>query len=452
MTLIKNATLLDHDGSVDVRFERTVIELGNLSPRAGERVVNAGGNLLLPGLHDHHIHLAALNAGRHSVDLSEFTNPGLATLERVIAPFAGNWVRGIGFDESVWGRLDINDLDSISSGPVRLQHRSGKMWLLNSAALHALQIEPGVHAGVEVDESGSLTGRLFRMDDWLRQRLGTTSLDLTSTVSELVSHGITSVTDTSYTNDEAQAALLRASAGPMKVRVMGDESVAGGELKVMLDEDALPDLEALVARIRRGHEAGRGVAFHCVTRIELLFALEALRVAGGQSQCGDRIEHGGLIGEDAIERLLELDLPVITQPGFIRDRGDRFAAELSPEDLPDLYRFRSLASAGIRVVASSDAPYGPDNPWQVVDAAMKRTTASGRVLGEGETVDLRAALKGYLTPAAKPGGEIRTVRAGEAADLVMLAAGVRELENAPAETRVHTTWIDGNSVYRAVGN
>ena len=46
------------------------------------------------------------------------------------------WVRGIGYHESVAGMLDAADLDTmVDHRPVRIQHRSGRMWFLNSAGL-----------------------------------------------------------------------------------------------------------------------------------------------------------------------------------------------------------------------------------------------------------------------------------------------------------------------------
>ena len=48
------------------------------------------------------------------------------------------------------------------------------MWLLNSAAIAALQVEALAADGVEGNQQGRATGRLFRMDDWLRHALGET--------------------------------------------------------------------------------------------------------------------------------------------------------------------------------------------------------------------------------------------------------------------------------------
>ena len=57
------------DGRVrDVRIERDrIAEIADrLAPRPDEDVVDARGGLLLPGLHDHHVHLRALAAASTS--------------------------------------------------------------------------------------------------------------------------------------------------------------------------------------------------------------------------------------------------------------------------------------------------------------------------------------------------------------------------------------------------
>src|SRR3546814_9446763 len=94
--------------------------------------------------------------------------------------------------------------------------------------------------------------------------------------------------------------------------------------------------------------------------------------------------------------LAERDLRVVTQPGFLADRGDRFAAGTPAAEHGDLYRCRSLLDAGIPVALSSDAPYGPADPWQVIAAAAGRRTPDGSVLGPAETITAADALDAYL--------------------------------------------------------
>ncbi len=83
-----------------------------------------------------------------------------------------DWIRAVGYHQSVAGDLDRDVLDRmIADRPVRVQHRSGILWVCNSAGLAALDAEQRSAPGVERDGSGRLTGRLWRMDRWLAARL-----------------------------------------------------------------------------------------------------------------------------------------------------------------------------------------------------------------------------------------------------------------------------------------
>ena len=121
---------------------------------------------------------------------------------------------------------------------------------------------------------------------------------------------------------------------------MGDETVQGGPMKIVLDEDALPDIKLLVRRINIARQMNRNVAFHCTTHIELLFAIAALKDSSIEE--GDRIEHGSIITDEMIKELRFLGLTVVTQPGFLWERGERYLEQLNDGERCDLYRCRSL--------------------------------------------------------------------------------------------------------------
>ena len=53
--LIVNADL--EGRRVDLRFDQQINEIASgLTPRSGERILDAKGGAVLPGLHDHHMH------------------------------------------------------------------------------------------------------------------------------------------------------------------------------------------------------------------------------------------------------------------------------------------------------------------------------------------------------------------------------------------------------------
>lgn len=457
--LIRNAEIGGRAG-LDLRLhEGRIVEIG--SALAGEEAFDARGGAVLPGLADHHIHLLALAARMESVALDDATGPddlsariGAATAQ---SP-KGAWVRAVGYHERIAGDLDRAALDLLAPDHrLRVQHQSGKLWALNSAALEAV-LHEGAPDCVERDAHGVPTGRIWRGDAWLGARIGRRAPDLRGVGRELLALGVTAVTDASATTDDEAAILLaqarRSGALPQRLRLMSagaiapstDDAFAAGEVKVLLDEDDLPALDALLSRIESAREWGRGVAFHCVSAAELAFALAALEAAGRPA--GARIEHGSVIPAGMIARLRDIGATVVTQPVLIADRGDRYLADMPREEHCDLYRVRSLAAAGVAVAASSDAPYGSPDPWRAIAAAASRETMRGARVAPDEAVAPVAALDLYLGALAAPASP-RRVEVGAVADLCVLRAPLAEALGAPSKAAVAATFIGGEALYTA---
>ncbi len=422
--------------NLDVRCrDGRVVEIGRgLATSAAEDSFDAHGGALLPGLNDHHTHLLALAAARRSVACgppSVTTRTELAAALRA-AP-GGDWIRGVGYHESVAGMLDKHSLDGIRDDrPVRIQHRSGKMWFVNSLAARRLGIETG-------------EGQLFRLDGLLRDRLAEDD-DLVAAVAEtsrlLSGYGITGVTDATYTNDKTTESLYRKLDVCQHVNLMGDESLDSGSLKIMLDDTALPDVDGLQERIAQAHRRGRPVAFHCVTRTELVFALAALRHAG--TLPGDRIEHASVTDAPTLRLLHEVsgeegNVTVVTQPNFIAERGDDYLRDVPVEDHDNLYRCRGFLEAGIPLGGGTDSPFGDPNPWAAMRAAVERRTTDGRIVGANETLSPKQALGLFLTPLDSPGGVPRRVVVGAPLDFCILAKRWHEARDSLAAELVTRT-------------
>ena len=440
--LIRNAELDYGRRITDLRIRDGVIaEIGaELTATADEEAFDARGCAVVPGLHDHHIHLYALAASLRSVHCGPPAVSDEISMRDALNSAAvdeGGWIRADAYHESVAGPLDRKRLDELRDDlPLRVQHRSGAMWFFNTRALKQLGADTDTAKtppGLERDRQGRATGRLFRGDAWLRERLDNAAVPDLSAVGRLLAcFGITGCTDATASNGKEEFAALeaaqRSKALPVDLRVMGRENLSEienaeggirpGALKILLDDIALPTIDDLAARMAAVHERNRSVAVHCVTRTQLLLALAAWKHAGVLD--GDRIEHGSVCPPETIDDISACGLRVITQPIFVRDRGDAYLTEVDPGDLPSLYRCRSLADAGILLAAGSDAPYGDPDPWKAIKTATDRSTAAGVVLGEPETLDPERALELFTSALAEPGSAPRRVSEGSAADLCVL--------------------------------
>jgi predicted amidohydrolase YtcJ len=429
--LIHRAALLD-GRTVDIRVGAQIDEIGDgLVSREGEGVLYAGGGTVLPGLHDHHVHLRSAASALDSFFVGP---PGVTTKAQLTqllsnaTPGPDGWIRAVGYHESVAGELDRTALDAVVRNiPVRIQHRSGALWILNSEALGRV--------GLPEHPDGRLRSADRGWSDALQQR----ETDLAELSRRITATGVTGVTDATpdLGADDMVSLLVAHRHGEFRPR---PSFLAPG--KKILQDDRL-DLDALTAFIADQHSNGRPVAVHCVTAAQLVVTIAALRAAGSHPL--DRIEHAAVVPTENLADLADLQITVVTQPNFVAERGDQYPAG----EHGQLWRVASLLDAAVPVALSTDMPFGHSDPWTAMRAAVYRTTPSGAVLNPNECVTARQALTMFLGRPDQP-GRARTVEAGQPGDLCVLteppATALAELDAG----MVAATVIGGELVYFAM--
>lgn len=461
--LIRNAALWNGGG--EPRRGDLLIEGGRfarIAPKitdaAAARVIDAKGGLMLPGLRDNHAHLAGLAARRQSVwcGPSQVCDPDALAAALASAPGQG-WIRGIGYHESVMDGLpDARALDRlVPDRPLRVQHRSGRMWLLNSRALEELLATGKLPPGLE-REGTRFTGRLFDEDAWLRTALSSEPPDFAEISAELASYGVTGITDMTPQNGPQMAAhfsaqresgaLLQAVvlAGTLDLMEAPTGNWSLGPVKLHLHEAELPPIDDTVALIRAAHDQGRAVAVHCVSEVELVFALAVLDEAG--TITGDRIEHASIALPAMIGQIAGNGLAVCVQPHFVAERGDRYLLDVEPSSRPHLYRLASLSSAGIALAGGSDAPFASHDPWAAMRAAVSRRTADGAVIGADEALTPEQAIALYLVDPEDLSRQ-RILAEGAPADLCLLDRNWSEARERLVCEDVVLTLVSGKIVH-----
>ncbi|MQW77630.1 amidohydrolase family protein [Nocardioides sp. dk4132] len=422
------------------------------SSTTDELVVDGAGGALLPGLHDHHLHLLAMAAP--SVDCGVAADA--EELGALLRTAEDGWVRARGYHESIAGHLDRDVLDRLlPDRPVRVQHRSGALWVLNSAALAQVAEALDDSADVERDDAGRPTGRLWRYDVRLRAALPATEPDLAAVGDRLLRLGITGVTDATPELDRSALELLtgarRSGALPQRLTLLGapdrwsapdgTTGVASGPAKLLLRDHDLPLVETVAAWIEARHRNRRPVAVHSVSTDALALVLAALEQVG--TMAGDRLEHGGVVVPGLRPDLARLGLRVVTNPGFVEARGDQYLVDVEPGEQPFLYPYASLLEAGIPVCPASDAPFGDPDPWRVIRAAAARRTTTGRPVSPEEAVPTLTALAGYLSPPADPGHRPRRLSLGVAGDVCLLRIPLQFASERPAADLVRLVATGG---------
>ena len=210
-----------------------------------------------------------------------------------------------------------------------------------------------------------------------------------------------------------------------------------GPQKLMLDDVTLPSANELASTVAGVHDAGRAVAVHCVTAEQLLLSIAALEQAG---PAGDLIEHAGIVPPGCAETLARLGIAVVSNPGFIADRGDDYLRDIPAVERDWLYPCASLIEAGVAVAAGTDAPFGPADPWASIAAATSRRTAAGSVLGRAGRVSASRALRLFL---AEPHNvrRARTVTPGQPSDLCILREPLRSALARPSAGAILATIV-----------
>lgn len=456
--LVRNARPFGGE-KVDIAIDGDRISAVGADLPHGADEFDAAGATALPGLHDHHLHVLATAARRSSIDLAGLSGEAsvrakLAAAAQACSP--GQWLRVVDYDERAAGLPDREILDRwVPDRRLRLQDRTGALWVLNSLALRLLEGQD-LPPGCERDTRGVPTGRFWREDGWLARVLPGIEPDIAPLGRVLATMGVTGLTDAGAANGPEAAATLGGAhlSGelPQRLVLMGDETLVAGQgyrlgpVKLLIDERDLPELPGFAARIEKARRLDRPVAAHCVTSAELALFLAALDLAGG-ARPGDRIEHGGMIPFGALQEIAAAGLTVVTNPIFIHDRGDRYRATIPPGQWPDLYRAASLAQKGIPLAAGSDAPYGGTDPWRGMRAARDRKSASGEFLAEHESLSAELALSLYLGDGLHPGGPARQLAVGAPGDLVLCTGTMTEVLADLTAERVVATIIAGKLIF-----
>jgi predicted amidohydrolase YtcJ len=430
--LIRRGTLLD-GRIVDVRVADRILDVAAaLVPRPGEDVLDAGFGAVLPGLHDHHLHLRAAAAVGDSLSVGP---PAVRTKDQLsqalssALPGVDGWIRAVGYHDSVAGELNRAALDTLlPDTPLRIQHRSGVLWMLNSVGL--------ARVGLPDHPDGRLRSTDRGWSDALQRR----DTDLTELSARLTGFGVTGVTDATpdLSADDIAAVMVAHRGRKFRPR---PHFLAPG--KKILHDDKL-DLEALTDWIAERHHGDHPVAVHCVTAAQLVVTLAALRAAGRHPR--DRIEHAAVVPDDMIAELADLAVTVVTQPNFVAERGDQYLHDVPDDERHQLWRLAALIDAGIPVAGSTDAPFGAIDPWAAIRAAVHRSTETGTVLGPDERIPAERALQLFLGHPEDP-ARPRNIAAGDHGDVCVLKIATDDALAELASDMVAATVIGGQLVY-----
>ncbi|MGI0066992.1 MAG: amidohydrolase [Thermoplasmata archaeon] len=490
-----------------VRFVGRLAEAHRATPTGAERH-DLGGDLLIPGLIDAHLHLAEMAIEAHGVDVRTVTSTD-ELLERV-AQWAGDHdegpVVGRGWSlpsctETEWPTR--RDLDRVAGGrPVVLFHASGHAAVVNSVALDRLHLDRAARdpegGRLGRDSRGEPNGLLFESalsgaSGLARESLRDGPETLGGVIADLPRWGITAVGTMNTSSAELEALRSLDARGAMPVRVSAylglrwfaslDEAAIDVEIREgsrltvagvkgfadgafgtrtarlsrpYADNPSTSGMDVDTIRsmtdgFTRAHRHGIGAAAHALGDLGLEHALDAIeRCDPAPTGVRDRIEHAGLVPPPLRSRLERMQPVVVVQPIFLW--SDAWLSErLGPERVRSAYPFGSMLRSGIVLAGSSDAPFDALDPWTGMHAAIERTDGGGRSANPltSEALDAESAVRIYTAGGAAALGrlELGVLAPGRSADLVRLDAPSLEGAIRRGAQAVRETWSAGVQTY-----
>lgn len=473
-------------------------------------VVDLPGALVMPGLHDAHIHTAWLSRDLTSVDLREARSLE-ETLELVRAHAeglpAGEWLHSGRWNHNRWAdprQPDRHALDTVSGDRVAaLASIDGHTIWANSLALRRAGITrdtPDPVGGEIVrDAHGEPTGILRESAQKLLDVIPHDQSPLRPWLERcqdrLLSVGLTSITD--IDGEDARAAYAEMHAdGRLRLRVTkctrdpdlelavsqgrrsgeGDALFRVGPVKFFSDGAlgshtahmtepfighegcgiaAMP-YEVLLERTLLAARSGLDVITHAIgdeANRRVLDSFAAVRAEGLDVLL--RIEHAQHVRPVDIPRFRTLDVVASMQPSHCTADLELADEIIGPRRLAS-YAWRSFLDAGVRVAFGSDAPVEDPNPFHGLHAAVTRTRADGTPVGgwrPEERISLDEAVHAFTVAGHESVGrtDVGRLAPGQLADLVAVDRDLWALEeSSPADIRdtvVLQSWVGGELAF-----
>ncbi|MER2138413.1 MAG: amidohydrolase family protein, partial [Arthrobacter sp.] len=202
------------------------------------------------------------------------------------------------------------------------------------------------------------------------------------------------------------------------------------------------------------YRAGWPIAMHAIGDAAVEHAVSILTEAQetyGPNCFPNRIEHGGVVHPEQLDRIAAAGIVLVPQPHFITEFGDGMAALLGPARTELSYPAAGLLHRGAVLPGSSDRPVSSGRPLDVMQSFVERLTPSGRIYGAEQRITAEQALAAYTTGSAAAtgtSGEKGSLSPGLLADLVFLDQDPTAVDPGRiGATRVLGTMVGGELRY-----
>ena len=212
--------------------------------------------------------------------------------------------------------------------------------------------------------------------------------------------------------------------------------------------------EELIDKVKRYDALGYQIAIHAQGDVGISDTLDAFEAALGPKSDNllrHRIEHAGALYPGLLKRAVNMNIAASVQPVFLSELGDGFFEAFGPDLAHQLYPFKSMLKAGMKIGGSSDCPVSNLDPRIALRDAVIRRTPSGEIIGPQETLTMEEAIRLYTQGSAYLSFDENrngSIKVGKRADFTVMAADPRRVspEEVP-QIPISMTVVGGEIVY-----
>jgi predicted amidohydrolase YtcJ len=428
------------------------------------QVVDLGGDFVMPGFNDAHLHLS--NGGFEKLNVNLVGTRSLEEMlqritQRVRSAPAGEWITGRGWDHTKWAKQVLPtkaDLDKVTGDhPAMFTRVDGHILVANTAALKAAGIErdtPVPEGGmIDRDANGEATGIIRETAMGLvGRKVPPPTKDQRRRAIELALHeaaqnGITSAQDNSgwedfliYEELQRQNKLtlritewLPFDAPVERLKEMRahhvklDSWLRTGMLKGFMDGSLGSSTAALLApysddpknsglprytqeqlnkMVAERVAADFQIGFHAIGDRGAEMALNAFEFGAKQAgrnpkELRMRIEHDQVIAPSHFARYRDLGVIASVQPNHLLTDMNWAEARIGKERAKISYPWAQFQQHGVRLAFGTDYPVEPVTPFRGLYAAVTRKNEIGlKSYYPDQTLTIDQAIAAYTRGAA----------------------------------------------------